>query len=144
LTARSLQGAAAYGALRAYQSARGVDVNVGTPVDVRASQKEMNMLDLLTEQHRTQLEEYGYGTQATNYYAEAQLATAQAAQTGAAAPLNIASSLIGGAGTALSRFSWMQQNAGGAAIVASILAIGARDADDHAHDRGRAPVRLDR
>lgn len=109
-TARGLAEAAQLGHVKASQAASGLDINVGSPVDVRAAQAKFGRLDALTEMNNAQLQAYGYRTQATNYLAQSYLDTAEAKQARAAGPLNFASSLIGGAGTAFNRFSWMQQN----------------------------------
>jgi hypothetical protein len=58
-TAASLRSAAQGGRIKAAQAANGVDVNVGSPVDVRASQAEMGQLDTMTTLRNAQLQAYG-------------------------------------------------------------------------------------
>src|ERR1700716_266173 len=56
-TTRSLQGAAALGRVKAAQSTNNAfDVNTGTAVNVRSSEREMNQLDTMTVMNTAQLE----------------------------------------------------------------------------------------
>jgi hypothetical protein len=112
VTARSLAGAAALGRIKVGQAANNVDINVGSPVAVRASQAQMNQLDTATVMNTAELESYGYRAQGANYLAQSQLDTAEAAQARAAAPIAVSASLIGGAGQVADRYLWMAQNAG--------------------------------
>ncbi len=110
--ATGLQNRAQMGAILAAQSAGGIDVDSGSAVDVRATQREMGRLSEITDQSNAALQQYGYRTQATNFQAESQLQRAEAQQAAAAGPLAATGSLLGGAGTAANRFLWMQQNGG--------------------------------
>jgi hypothetical protein len=96
--------------MKVAQAANNIDVDVGSPVDVRASQASLNQLDTMTRMHDAELQAYGYRTKATDFTAESGLDTARAAQASAAGGLGVTSSLIGGAASLASRFSWMQGN----------------------------------
>lgn len=81
--AQGRKGAARLAGLKVQQAASGIDVNVGTPVDVRAGQAEINQLDAETVLNNAELQAYGYRTQAMNFEAEER---AQEAKADAAVP----------------------------------------------------------
>lgn len=82
----SMKGAEQVGAIKAGQAASGIDVNTGSAVDVRAGQREVNQLDSETVLNNSQLQAYGYRTQAASDTSQAALdeATAKEAPIGAA------------------------------------------------------------
>ncbi len=111
--ATSLKNRETMGTIRANQAASGVDVDMGSPVDVRTTQRELGNLATQTDIYNSQLQAYGYRTQGTSYLAEAGLQKAQAESAAAAGPLAATGSLLGGAGSAASKFLWMQNFGGG-------------------------------
>jgi hypothetical protein len=123
--ATSLQNREQIGRIAAAQAAGGIDVDSGSAVDVRSTQREMGRLSQLTDVSNAALQQYGYRSQGTSYQAQAGLETAQAASAARAGPIAAAGSLLGGAGSALSRFSWMQTNAGGGGAGVDPYAINA-------------------
>lgn len=89
--------AQAVGTAKATQAAQGVDVNTGTPVDVRRSIKELGELDAATIVNNSLSEAYGYKVKAMGFGAEAQLDTMKAKYAEEAGDYAVASSLLGGA-----------------------------------------------
>lgn len=79
------------------QAANGLDVAVGSPVDVRASTAELGRLDALTIAHNASKEAFGYETQSTNFLNEAQLRQMAAKNAEEAGTIGAVSSLLGGA-----------------------------------------------
>jgi hypothetical protein len=110
--ATSLTTRASGASILAAQSASGIDVGSPSSVDVRTTHREMGRLAAQTDQYNAALRQYGYRLDASSYQGESALDTATAQQASIAGPLAAAGSLIGGAGTAVNRFSWMQSNAG--------------------------------
>lgn len=62
--AQQLKTKSIIGQQKAIQGASGVDVNTGSPVDVRASAAQMGMLDAITILENAERKAYGYETQA--------------------------------------------------------------------------------
>ncbi len=112
--ATSLQNREQLGHILAAQAASGVDVDSGSPVDVRVTQRETGRLSQETDVYNAALQQYGYRTQGAGYQAQSQLDRAQAQSAARAGPLTAAGSLLGGAGSVANRFLWMQQSGGGA------------------------------
>ena len=109
--AQGLKGAATGGHLKASQAASGIEVNTGSAVDTQVSQREGAQLDTETVMSNSNLQAYGYRTQATNFEAEAGLKDTEAAQAETAGDIGAVSSLLSGAsGTA---FKWQQAYGGG-------------------------------
>lgn len=108
---QSLKGAAAGGTLKSRQAASGVDVNSGSAVDVRTSQREAATLDTETVMNNAELQAYGYGVQATSYKAESQLDTLTADQATTGADIGAAGSLLSNASSL--GFKWTGMGAGG-------------------------------
>lgn len=81
----SMKGRARLGAVKAAQSANGVDINTGSAVAVRAGDAEGSRLDALTTRHQAELEAYGYRTNATSKQAQAGLYDKEAAYAPVAA-----------------------------------------------------------
>ncbi len=67
----SMKGAQKSGAVKAAQSANGVDVNSGSAVDVQAGEREADTLDTETILNDSELAAYGYTTQAKNFEGQA-------------------------------------------------------------------------
>lgn len=87
----------AVGAQKAQQGASGIDVNSGSPLDVRVSTAELGELDTLTILNNAEREAYGYESQSVNFKAESGLRLMEADNDRAAGRLGVAKSLIGGA-----------------------------------------------
>ncbi len=92
--ATSLKNRETMGTIRANQAASGVDVDTGSPVDVRTTQRELGNLATQTDIYNSQLQAYGYRSQQTNFQAQSQLYAYEAPQA-------LTGAEIGAAGTAL-------------------------------------------
>lgn len=64
---------AAIGGIKAAQAANGVDINSGSPVDVRSSAAELGELNAITIRNNAARHAYGYQTEASSDRAQAQL-----------------------------------------------------------------------
>ena len=64
---QSMKGAAIAGRVRAAQAANAIDINTGSAVDVQESQREQSVLDTETVMHNSQMEAYGYRSQAQDF-----------------------------------------------------------------------------
>jgi hypothetical protein len=95
--ATSLKGAAKAGKIKTAQAANNVDVNTGSAVDVRASEREAGVLDTATVLSNAELEAYGYRSKATGYTAESGLPTTQAGEAPIGAGIGATGSLLSGA-----------------------------------------------
>ena len=95
-TAVSLKGAAKMGKIKTAQAANNIDVNTGSAVDVRASEREAGVLDTATVLSNAELEAYGYRTAATGYTAEAGLLGTQAEEAPIGAGIGATGSLLSG------------------------------------------------
>jgi hypothetical protein len=93
----SMKQAQTGGLIKAAQAANGVDVNTGSNVDVQTSQREKGVLDTETTVHNSQLQAYGYRTQATNFEAQSQLDSQQASQAEFGGILGATGSLLSSA-----------------------------------------------
>ena len=96
------------GAIDAGEAATGRDINRGSNVDVRASQRQTGLYDTAMTQHDAYLQAYGYKAQGTNFGAQAGLDTAQSKQATALAPLTAASTLLEGASSLGSKYTQFQ------------------------------------
>lgn len=96
-TEQSFRTAGLLGQQKVAQAASGLDVNVGTPVDVRASTAELGRLDQLTILHNAAKEAWGYENQANNFMAEAGLQDMTARNAKKAGDISAFTSLLGGA-----------------------------------------------
>ncbi len=85
---------------KASQAASGVNVNVGSAVNVRAGQAETGALDALTIRANAAKQAYGYQVQNTNDLAQSNLDRAEAQNDETAGWLNAGSTLLGSAGKA--------------------------------------------
>ncbi len=84
------------GALKANEAASGVDVNTGSPVDVRSSAASLGELNAITVQSNAAKTAYGYQTQAAGFGNESTLDTTQAANDETAGEIGAGSTLLGG------------------------------------------------
>lgn len=94
---QSRKGAAQVGKMKTSIAANGVDVNSGSAVDVVAGQRETNQLDTETVLNNSELQAYGYRTQATNFQAQSQLDTMQGEQAEEAGYLKAGGDILSGA-----------------------------------------------
>lgn len=85
------------GEQKATQGASGVDVNVGSPADVRAGTEAMGELDAQTIRYNYAREAYGYGTEAANYASEAKMQKSAAKDALFGGILKGGASFVGGA-----------------------------------------------
>lgn len=81
------------------QAANGLDVNSGTNVQVRQSAADLGRLDTLTILANSAKETQGFKDQAAQFMAEATLDESSAKFAQEAGDINIATSLLGGAGS---------------------------------------------
>ena len=107
----SLKGAVTGGKLKTMQAASGLDVNKGSPVDVRVGQAEASKLDAETTLNNAALQAYGYRTQATNFEAEGALDKAKGDQALTGAEIGATGSLLSNASSV--GFKWNQMLPGG-------------------------------
>lgn len=104
-----LKTRAQVGGILAAQAASGVDVNKGSTIDVRSSAAETGQLDALTLRSNAARQAYGYDVQSTSDTAQSQLDSATASNIESAAPINAASTFLGGAGNAASKYAEFTQ-----------------------------------
>lgn len=83
------------GAIKTGLAANGVDVNSGSALDVQTGQRATGALDEQTIANNTELEAYGYRSQATGYEATAKLDSAEAAEAPIGAALGATGTLLG-------------------------------------------------
>lgn len=84
------------GTQKAAQAANGLDVSVGTPVDVRASTAELGRLDALTIGYNASKEAFGSEFQSKNYLDEAYLKGRSSEYATEAGQIGVATSILGG------------------------------------------------
>lgn len=83
-------------AVTAGLAASGVNVNTGSPSEVRQSARELGVLDVETVRQQAALQAYGYRTQQTSFEAQSQLQSAEAGFAQTAGWLQGVGSLISG------------------------------------------------
>jgi hypothetical protein len=83
------------------QAASGLDVNQGSAVEVRQSAADLGHLDTMTIINNAAKQAAGFRAQGANFTAEAALDTSAADYAQDAKGINIATSLLGGAGSLL-------------------------------------------
>ena len=93
----SLKNAGKLGKIKTAQAANNIDVNSGSAVNVRASEREAGVLDTSTVLSNAELEAYGYRAKATGYTAESGLLTTQAEEAPIGAGIGATGSLLSGA-----------------------------------------------
>lgn len=123
--AKRRETAGIIGAQRAAYAAHGVDVNVGSPVDVQASTAELGELDALTIRNNAQREAYGYKIQEGNASAESGLFGDQASGDMLAGWVGSIGSLMGDASSVGDK--WLKyQGAGGAGGSPMLAGVGSQ------------------
>ena len=85
------------GSQRAALASQGSDIDSGSPLDIVGDTARAGEFDALTVRNNAALKAYGYRVQAFNTAADAHRADLQAANTMAALPYSIGSSLLSGA-----------------------------------------------
>lgn len=108
----SLKGAAVAGQVAAAEAANGVDVNSGSNVDVKATQRAESQLDTDTVMNNALLKSYGYRTQETSYLAQADADKAEAAEAPIGAAIGAAGSFLSNAGSIGLKWGGSQTNYG--------------------------------
>jgi hypothetical protein len=94
------------GHIVAAQASSGLDVGSGSAKQVQESQHTVSTLDQNTIRMNAAKTAYNYETQAVQYGAQAKMDLLAKQNVEAATPLNVASSLVGGAGSVASK--WLQ------------------------------------
>lgn len=107
-----LKTRALVGSQLATQAANGLDVNSGTNVAVRQSATDIGHLDTLTILNNAAKNTAGFKAQGMNFIAEAGMADASATNAKTAGQYNVATSLLGSAGSFSDK--WMKFNSSGA------------------------------
>jgi hypothetical protein len=103
-TAR-VRSAALLGSRRAALAAQGGDVDSGSPLDIQADTARAGEYDAQTIRNNAALKAYGYRLQGYDSAADASRSDAQAANTMAALPFAIGSSLLGTARSVASKWN---------------------------------------
>ncbi len=106
---------ATMGKIKTAQAASGLDVNTGSPVDVRAGNAETGMQDVLTTKNDALLRAYGYRAQGADATAQADLDEQAASSAKTAGYLEGAASLLGGASSLGTKWAGLQGGAGSGA-----------------------------
>lgn len=101
---QELKNRANVGSMKSNQAAGGVNVNVGSAVESRASAAELGQLDAMTIRSNAARQAYGYLTQAAGYTAQSRLDTAEAKNATTAGDIKAVGSLLGGASSATSAY----------------------------------------
>lgn len=101
---------ATVGSIKAAQGANGIDVNSGSPLDVRTSQEQLGRLDTLTIMNDAFQKAYDFRAQKTNFLAEAQLQSSKAQYAQEAGGINMLSSLVGGISSFSSKWTNYQMS----------------------------------
>lgn len=109
---KEMQTRAAVGQELTEQAANGVDVNSGSAVDTRTSTQQLGQLDAATIRSNAARQAYGYQTQSQNATSQAGLDTAEAGNDITAGDINAGSTILGGVGSASSKYSSYLQNGG--------------------------------
>jgi hypothetical protein len=91
------------------QAASGLDVNQGSAVDVRQSAADLGHLDTMTIINNAAKQAAGFRAQGANFTAEAALDTSAADYAQDAKGINIATSLLGGAGSFADKWAGYSQ-----------------------------------
>ena len=93
------------GTTKATQAGRGLDINVGSPADVRASEAELGEHNQAVIRSDFAKKAYGFEVEAAKETAQAGMYQTAAAQSRRAGSLNMLSSIIGGASSVASKWS---------------------------------------
>lgn len=103
---------ATVGAIKAAQAGSGLEVDVGSAPDVRASAAELGQLDALTIRSNAAKEAYGYRTQAVSEKAQSALDEFEAKSASEAGTIGAASTFLGGLGSAATNWAKYQMAGG--------------------------------
>jgi len=106
----AMKNAATVGHIKARQGASNIDVNSGSAVTVRESQRELGKLDTETVLNNAELQAYGYRSQAANFQAQAGLEEQEAEQAPVGADISAAGGFLSGASGAA--FKWSTAGTG--------------------------------
>ena len=101
-----IKGRQQIGAIKAAQSGSNLDVNSGTAVQVRESQRSITQMDMETIRSNAAKQAYGYTVEATKYAADTGMYMKAASDVRKASYIGAASSLLSGATSVSSK--WMQ------------------------------------
>lgn len=96
-TKKQLETAGTIGREKAIQGAGNLDVNTGSPADVRGSTASLGELDALTIRNNAARQAYGYATQSQSFGSQAALDTAAGSQALTAGYIGAGTSLLSGA-----------------------------------------------
>lgn len=108
----SLKTRALVGSEVANEAASGLDVNSGSPVDVRGSTRSLGELDALTVRSNATREAYGYQVESASQKGQAGLDKSEATSDLTSGYVNAGSTLLGSAGTAATNFAKFQLQGG--------------------------------
>ena len=92
------------GSQRAALASQGGDVNSGSPLDIVGDSARAGEFDAETIRNNAAMQAYGFRVQAANAGAQSQLYQQSAANTLAALPFSVGSSLLGGASSLGDKF----------------------------------------
>lgn len=95
------------GTQKSVQAASGLDVNMGTLVDVRARTAEVGAMDSLTLLANAQRKAFGYQMDAYNFESDAGLLRLQSSNAKKSGKISAASSLLGGVAGAADKWGKM-------------------------------------
>lgn len=111
-TAQSLKNRSIQGGIIAGEAGAGLDVNSGSPIDLRDSAARIGQLDVETTRYNAQQQAYGFRTQGMGYTAQAGLEQAAAANAPTAGLLSATGTLLGGAGSVADKWLRYQSDFG--------------------------------
>jgi hypothetical protein len=100
------------GAVAAGLAANGLDINTGSPSQVRTAESEITQLNTENTEQQGALQIYGYRTSASNFGAQSGLFQQQASQAGTAGNISAVTGLLSGASSLASKWSDWQTKAG--------------------------------
>jgi hypothetical protein len=122
--AKRRETAGLIGAQRAAYAAHGVDVNVGSPVDVQASTAKLGELDALTIRNNAAREAYGYKIEEGNASGEAALFGQQSSGDSLAGWMGSIGSLMSDASSVGDKWTKYQQSIGGPPVPMAVGGAG--------------------
>ena len=106
---QGLQNRETLGRIVTAEAANGVDVNSGSNVDVRSSEREVGMENVDATRHKALMQAYGYNVQGLGFESQARLNDAAAANATATLPLTIGSSLLQSASALGTKYTQFNQ-----------------------------------
>lgn len=108
--AAGAQTKAAVAATLANEAGSGIDVNSGSPVNVRESEAKLGMLNALNVRSQAAQQAYGYQTQAVSDTSQASLNKAQQGYDTQSGYLNAGATILGGLGKAAQYTNWLSNS----------------------------------